>query len=170
VLVQQRFANDRASYRSMTTFARGHCDRVWPLRVPAGWVRGLAQRLVAEGEPVLDVPARCRPGSTRWVVAAAARPMTRTRSRCRCRLRARELQLVRPHDTTKILRMLSTHRQEVVGQRTATVNWLHDVLCQLIHGGAKRCLSVTTARGLLPAVRPRDAVGKARERLDARLT
>ena len=60
------------------------------------------------------------------------------------------------------------------------MNRLHDVLCQLIPGGAKRHLSATRARQLLSAVRPRDAVGKARkqlaldylgelERLDARL-
>jgi transposase len=45
------------------------------------------------------------------------------------------------------------------------VNRLHDVLCQLIAGGAKRHLSATKARQLLSAVRPRDAVGKARKQL-----
>jgi len=60
------------------------------------------------------------------------------------------------------------------------VNRLHDVLCQLIPGGSERHLSATKARQLLSAVRPRDAVRKARkqpaldylgelERLDARL-
>jgi transposase len=80
-------------------------------------------------------------------------------------LRARDLQVVRPDDTTGILRMLSTRRQEVVAQRIATVNRLHDVLCQLIPGGAKRHLSATKARALLSGVRPRHAVGKARKRL-----
>ena len=95
-------------------------------------------------------------------------------------LRARDLQVVRPDDSVEILRMLSTRRQEVVAHRIATVNRLHDVLCHLIPGGAKRHLSATKARQLLSAVRPRDAVGKAPkqlaldslgelERLDARL-
>ena len=181
VLAQQRFANDRAGYRSMKTFARAHRDRVWAVEGARGVGAGLAQRLVAEGEPVLDVPARLSArvralggGSGRktddadaFAVAVAG-------------LRARDLQVVRPDDTTEILRMLSTRRQEVVAQRIATVNRLHDVLCQLIPGGAKRHLSATKARSLLSAVRPRDAVGKARkqlaldylgelERLDARL-
>jgi transposase len=39
------------------------------------------------------------------------------------------------------------------------------VLCQLIPGGAKRHLSATKARSMLSAVRPRDAVGKARKQL-----
>jgi len=142
---------------------------------------GLAQRLVAEGEPVLDVPARLSSrvralggGSGRktddadaFAVAVAG-------------LRARNLQAVAQDDSVEILRLLSTRRQEVVAQRVATVNRLHDVLCQLIPGGARRHLSATTARQLLSTVRPRNAVGKARkqlaqdylgelERLDARL-
>src|SRR5215218_7888146 len=181
VLAQQRFANDRAGYRSMKTFARAHRDRVWAVEGARGVGAGLAQRLVADGEPVLDVPARLSArvralggGSGRktddadaFAVAVAG-------------LRARDLQMVRPDDTVEILRLLSTRRQEVVAQRIATVNRLHDVLCQLIPGGAKRHLSATRARQQLSAVRPRDAVGKARkqlaldylgelERLDARL-
>jgi transposase len=126
----------------------------------------LAQRLVAEGEPVLDVPARLSArvralggGSGRktddadaFAVAVAG-------------ILARELQLVRRDDIIEILRMLSTRRQEVVALRIATVNRLHEVLCQLIPGGAQRHLSATKARPLLAAVRPRDAVGKARKQL-----
>ena len=181
VLAQQRFTNDRVGYRSMKAFARVHRDRVWAVEGARGVGAGLAQRLVAEGEPVLDVPARLSArvralggGSGRktddadaFAVAVAG-------------LRARDLQVVRPDDTTEILRLLSTRRQEVVAQRSATVNRLHDVLCQLIPGGAKRHLSATKARALLSTVRPRDAVRKARkqlaldylgelERLDARL-
>lgn len=181
VLAQQRFANDRAGYRSMKTFARGHRDRVWAVEGARGVGAGLAQRLVAEGEPVLDVPARLSArvralggGSGRKTDDADALAVAVAG------LRARDLQVVRPDDTTEILRMLSTRRQEVVAQRIATVNRLHDVLCQLIPGGAKRHLSATKTRQLLSAVRPRDAVGKARkqlaldylgelERLDARL-
>jgi transposase len=154
---------------------------VWAVEGARGVGAGLAQRLVAEGEPVLDVPARLSArvralggGSGRktddadaFAVAVAG-------------LRARELQVVRPDDTTEIMRLLTVRRQEVVEARIATVNRLHVVLCQLILGGAKRHLSVTKARPMLSAMRPRDAVGKARkqlaldylgelERLDARL-
>lgn len=181
VLDQDRFANDRAGYRLMKTFARAHPDRVWAVEGARGVGASLAQRLVAEGEVVLDVPARLSArvralggGSGRktddsdaFAVAVAG-------------LRAHDLQPVRPDDFIEILRMLSTRRDEVVAGRIATVNRLHDVLCQLIPGGAKRHLSATKARQLLSSVRPRDAVGKARkqlamdylgelERLDARL-
>ena len=139
---------------------------MWAVEGARGVGAGLAQRLVAEGEPVLDVPARLSArvralggGSGRktddadaFAVAVAG-------------LRAGDLQVVRPDDTTEILRMLTTRRQEVVELRIATVNRLHVVLCQLIPGGAKRHLSATKARQLLSAVRPRDAVGKARKQL-----
>ena len=58
VLAQGRFANDRVGYRSMKTFARTYRDRVWAVEGARGVGASLAQRLVAEGEPVLDVPAR----------------------------------------------------------------------------------------------------------------
>ena len=58
VLAEQRFANDRAGYRSMKTFARAFPERVWAVEGARGVGAGLAQRLVAEGEPVLDVPAK----------------------------------------------------------------------------------------------------------------
>jgi transposase len=58
VVAQRRFSNDRDGYRSMRTFARGHRDRLWAVEGARGVGAGLAQRLVAEGEPVLDVPAR----------------------------------------------------------------------------------------------------------------
>jgi hypothetical protein len=45
--------------------------------------------------------------------------------------------VVRPDDTTEILRLLSTRRQEVVQLRIATANRLHEVLCQLIPGGER---------------------------------
>jgi transposase len=166
VLAQQRFTNDRAGYRSMKTFARTHRDRVWAVEGARGVGAGLAQRLVAEGEPVLDVPARLSArvralggGSGRktddadaYAVAVAG-------------LRARDLHPVRPDDTTEILRMLTTRRQEIVELRIATVNRLHEVLCQLIPGGAKRHLSASRARSLLSSVRPREAVAKMRKQL-----
>jgi hypothetical protein len=81
VVAEQRFVNDRVGYRSMRSFGRAFPDRTWAVEGARGVGAGLAQRLVAEGEPVLDVPRSCLPGSARWAVAAAARPTAPTRSR-----------------------------------------------------------------------------------------
>jgi hypothetical protein len=143
VLAQQRFGNDRAGSRWMKTFARARSDRFWAVEGARGVGAGLAQRPVAEGEPVLDVPARLSArvraldgGSGRktddadaFAVAVAG-------------LRSWDLRWCDPTTPTR-LRLLSTRRQEVVTQRKATGNRLHDVRCQLIPDGAKRHLSAS---------------------------
>jgi len=49
------------------------------------------------------------------------------------------------------------------------VSQLHQLLLELIPGGAKKSLSAAQAKALLATVRPRDAVGKARRRVAAEL-
>jgi transposase len=181
VLVQRRFGNDRTGYREMKMFVRGFRDRVWAVEGARGVGAGLAQRLVAEDESVLNVPAKLSArvralggGSGRKTDAANALAVAIAG------LRAKDLQQVRPEDSTEILGMLTGRRQELTHERISTVNRLHEVLCQLIPGGAKRNLTAAKARAVLSGVRPRAAVGKARkqlaldyvselERLDARL-
>ena len=166
VLAQHRFANDREGYRSMRTFARTHPQRVWAIEGARGVGAGLAQRLVAEGEPVLDVPARLS-ARVRALGGGSGRKTDDTDAFAVAvaGLRAKDLQPVRPDDQVEILRMLTTRRQEIVELRIQTVNRLHDILCLLIPGGAQRHLSPSRARALLSGVRPRDAVGKARKQL-----
>jgi transposase len=181
VLVQRRFGNDRTGYREMKTFVRGFRDRVWAVEGARGVGAGLAQRLVAEDESVLNVPAKLSArvralggGSGRKTDAADAFAVAVAG------LRAKDLQAVRAEDSTEILGMLTGRRQELTHERICTVNRLHEVLCQLIPGGAKRNLTAAKARAVLSGVRPRAAVGKARkqlaldyvselDRLDARL-
>jgi hypothetical protein len=49
------------------------------------------------------------------------------------------------------------------------VSQLHQLLLELIPGGAKKDLSAAQAKTLLATVRPRDAAGKARRRVAAEL-
>ena len=129
VLAEQRFVNDRAGYRSMKTFARAFPERTWAVEGARGVGAGLAQRLVAEGEPVLDVPAKLSArvralggGSGRKTDSADAFAVAVAG------LRARDLRPVRPDDVTEVLKMLTDRRQELVRERIATVNRLHEVL------------------------------------------
>jgi hypothetical protein len=67
VLAQRRLANDRAGCREMKTFVRDYRDRVWAVEGARGVGVGLAQRLVAEGEQVLNVAAKLSAwGRARW--------------------------------------------------------------------------------------------------------
>ncbi len=49
------------------------------------------------------------------------------------------------------------------------ISQVHQLLLELIPGGAKRDLSAAQAKALLAKVRPRDAAGKARRRVAAEL-
>ena len=58
VLVKARFGTDRDGYKAMLAAGRQHPDRVWAVEGCNGIGRHIAQRLVADGEPVVDVPAK----------------------------------------------------------------------------------------------------------------
>ena len=49
------------------------------------------------------------------------------------------------------------------------ISQLHQLLLELIPGGAKKDLSAAQAKALLAKVRPRDAAGKTRRRVAAEL-
>jgi hypothetical protein len=55
---EAEFANTHAGYREMMRFARRWRQRRWAVEGCHGAGRFLAQRLVANGEVVLDVPAK----------------------------------------------------------------------------------------------------------------
>jgi transposase len=55
---EAEFANTHAGYREMVRFARRWGQRRWAVEGCHGAGRFLAQRLVASGEVVLDVPAK----------------------------------------------------------------------------------------------------------------
>src|SRR5438132_12219576 len=53
-----RFGTDTANYRAMLRVAKQWSERVWAVEGANGIGRPIAQRLVADGERVLDVPAK----------------------------------------------------------------------------------------------------------------
>src|SRR5664279_3554247 len=53
-----QFATDGRSYRQLLEVARQWPERIWAVEGANGIGRPLAQRLLAEGERVLDVPAK----------------------------------------------------------------------------------------------------------------
>jgi transposase len=58
VLERGRFATDREGYRQMRAAVRRFPSRRWAVEGSNGIGRHVAQRLVADGESVLDVPAK----------------------------------------------------------------------------------------------------------------
>ena len=58
VLATGRFATDKAGYAAMRKHVASYPDRVWAVEGSNGAGRPLAQRLLADGEHVVDVPAK----------------------------------------------------------------------------------------------------------------
>jgi transposase len=67
------------------------------------------------------------------------------------------------------LKLLVDRRDALGRARTETLNRLHQLLLELLPGGAKQFLSAPQARTLLNTVRPRDLVGRTRRQLASEL-
>lgn len=166
VLARQRFTNDRDGYRQLKRFAAGWRDRTWAVEGARGVGLSLAQRLAAEGEHVLNVPAKLS-ARVRALGGASGRKTDDTDAYAVAvaGLRGHGLEVVRPDDVATVLKLLSDRRQQLVEQRIATVNRIQQLLQELLPGGASRRLTAKQARSLLGSVRPREAVAKARKEL-----
>ena len=170
VLATGRFGTDRDGYRELLATGRRWPDRVWAVEGCQGVGRHLAQRLVADGEPVLDVPAKLSARARVFSTGQGRKTdATDAHSVAVVALRSTGLQVVRVDDATVALRLLVDRRDELGTARTLTVNRLHRLLVELVPGGAKKFLSAIQAKALLARVRPRDVVGKTRRQLAAEL-
>jgi transposase len=170
VLAQGRFGTDTDGYRRMLAAGRRFPQRIWAVEGCNGIGRHIAQRLVGDGETVLDVAsklsARARVFATgqgrktdpvdAYSVAVAV-------------LRAEGLRQVSADDTTVALRLLVDRRDALGQARTETISRVHTLLLELVAGGAKKYLSAQQARALLNTVRPRDIVGRTRRQLACEL-
>ena len=168
-LGQGRFGTDHDGYQAMLAAGRKHKDRVWAVEGCNGIGRHVAQRLVADGETVVDVPAK---------LSARARVFSTGQGRKTDPVDARSVAVVAlrtagrqvtVEDTTVVLRLLVDRRDQLGRTRTDIVSRLHHLLLELIPGGAKKDLSAQQARALLNTVRPRDLVGKTRRWLASEL-
>jgi transposase len=162
------FVNDNAGYRQMRQATVGFLNRAWAVEGAGGVGKQLAQRLIADGETVVDVPPKL---STRVRAMSTGHGRktdpTDARAVAIVGLRNSELTQVVVDDQSVALRLLSERRRDLVRSRTQTVNRLHQVLMELIPGGAAQKLTATKAKALLATVRPRDVAGKARRQLAA---
>ena len=166
VLATQRFSNDRDGHRELKTFARAWKSRTWAVEGAHGCGLGLSQRLAAEGETVLNVPAKLS-ARVRALGGGSGRKTDDTDAYAVAvaGLRGRNLELVQPDDSAMVFKLLSDRRQQLVQQRIATVNRLHQLIQELLPGGASKRLTAKKARELLSTIRPRQSVAKTRKAL-----
>ena len=170
VLAVGRFGTDRQGYRQLLAAGRKWPQRLWAVEGCQGVGRHLAQRLVADGEPVVDVPAKLSARARVFSTGQGRKTdATDAHSVAVVALRTPNLREVHVDGDTVALRLLADRRDELGTARTLTVNRLHRLLVELIPGGAKTHLSADQAKALLATVRPRDVVGKTRRQLAADL-
>jgi transposase len=167
VLAAGRFGTDTAGYRLMLGYVREQwAHRRWAVEGAQGVGRPLAQRLLAQGEVVVDVPAKLAArvrvfdtGNARKSDAVDAHAVAMVALRTP---RLRELAF---DEELVALRLLTDRRDELAHLRVQTVNRLQRLLTELIPAGAKRDLSALQAKRLLATVRPRTLVGKTMRRM-----
>jgi len=166
VLVTARFDNTNTDYRKMRTLVKGWPDRVWAVEGATGVGLHLAQRLISDGERVVDVPSKLST-RVRAIDSGHGRKNDPTDAHAVAvvGLRTKGLREVVADDQMVALRLLSERRRDLVRSRTQAVNRLHQVLMELIPAGAQRHLTATKAKELVVTVRPRDVAGKARRQL-----
>jgi transposase len=163
-----RFGTDAAGCRQMLRFAGQWPERIWAVEGANGIGRPLAQRLLAEGERVLDVPAK---------LAARARVFDTGQGRKTDPADAHAIVLVALRDKglrelgndpdLTVLRLLCDRRDELSRARAQALNRLHRLFLELLPGGAPVKKSVSQYKTLLATVRPRDPAGKTRRRMAA---
>jgi transposase len=155
VLTQGRFGTDSEGYQQMLAAGRSFGDRVWAVEGCSGIGRHIAQRLVADGEPVLDVPAKLS-ARVRVFDTGQGRKTdpVDAHSVAVAGLRSRGLRTVTPDDVTVVVRLLVDRRDELGRARTDIVSRIHHLLLELIPGGAKKFLTRGQASYLLRTAPP----------------
>ncbi|MGX7671035.1 IS110 family RNA-guided transposase [Plantactinospora sp. DSM 117369] len=170
VLAQGRFGTDTVGYHAMLALGRQYKERLWAVEGCNGIGRHIAQRLVADGETVVDVPAKLSARARVFATGQGRKtdPVD-AHSVAVAALRTEGLRQVTADDATVALRLLVDRRDTLGRTRTETVSRLHHLILGLVPGGAKRFLSAPQARALLNTVRPRDIVGRTRRQLASEL-
>lgn len=111
VLARQRFSNDRDGFLALRRFAEAWAERIWAVEGARGVGLRLAQRLAAEGETVLNVPAHLS-ARVRALGGGSGRKTDDTDAFAIAvaGLRGRRLQRVVVDDGATVLKLLSDRR------------------------------------------------------------
>ena len=165
-----RFATDRAGYQGLLRYARQWPDRVWAIEGCSGIGHHVAMRLLADDEEVVDVPPKLS-ARTRVFATGQGRKTDATdaHSVALVGTRMAGLRPVVNDEQLAVLRILVDRRRSLGEDHTRMIAQLHQLLLELIPGGAKKDLSAAQAKALLAKVRPRDVVAKTRRRVAAEL-
>src|SRR5690349_10332139 len=121
-----RYATDKTGYAAMMRYAKQWSDRLWAVEGANGAGRPLAQRLLAAGEHVVDVPAKLAArvrlfdtGHNRKTDALDAHSIAMVA------VRTKGLRVLVIDGELEALRMLVERREALTRRRVQTVDRLH---------------------------------------------
>ncbi len=170
VLGGGRFGTDPAGFKTMLEYVTRWPNRVWAIEGCNGIGRHVAMRLLAEGQEVVDVPPKLSARARVFATGQGRKTdATDAHSVALVGTRMSGLRPVVNDEQLAVLRLLVDRRGSLGDDHTRMISQLHQLLLELIPGGAKKDLSAAQAKALLAKVRPRDVVGKARRRVAAEL-
>lgn len=169
-IAEARFSSTTVGYRELRAFVREWPERRWAVEGCHGAGRPLAQRLVIDGERVVDVPAKLA-ARVRVFSTGHGRKTDRddAHSIAHAALNADRLNEVQRDDAIVALKLLCDRRNDLVAGRTSIVCRLHALLLDLIPAGCNKRLTANLTAELLAKVRPRDDVGKIRREMAVEL-
>src|SRR3954468_23218991 len=149
-----RFGTDRDGYAAMLRYGRQWPDRVWAIEGCNGIGKHVANRLLADGEDVVDVPPKLS-ARTRVFATGQGRKTdaTEAHSVALVGTRMAGLRPVVNDEQLALLRILGERRRSLGEDHTRMVAQLHHLLLELTPGGAKKILSAAQAKALLAKVR-----------------
>lgn len=171
LLEHASFCANRSGLRSLMRWVKRFPERRWAVEGANGMGYLIARHLAASGEKVVNVPAK---------LSARIRLLSVGNERKNDQLDALYVALAAWHNSeglaevdeegyVSILRMLSERREDLVQERTRTLNRLHRLLRDLLPGGASTKLSAKEAARALRRVRPRSIPERTRRQLASEL-
>ena len=162
-------STDVAGYRAMLAEAQRFPERTWAIEGCQGIGRHIANRLLADGEQVVDVPPKLSARARVFATGQGRKTdATDAHSVALVATRMSGLRPVVDDEQLAVLRILVDRRRSLGEDHTRMIVQLHQLLLELIPG-RKKDLSAAQAKALPATVRPRDAAGKTRRRVAAEL-
>ena len=125
-------------------------DRVWAIEGCQGIGRHVANRLLAEGEHVVDVPPKLSARARVFATGQGRKTdATDAHSVALVGTRMSGLRPVVNDEQLAVLRILVDRRRSLGEEHTRKMSQVHHLLLELIPGGAKKDLSAAQAKALL---------------------
>ena len=170
VLGRGRYGTHESGYRAMLRAVRHWPERIWAIEGCQGTGGPLARRLFADGEQIVDVPPKLS-ARTRVFATGQGRKTDATdaHSVALAATRMKGLRPVADDQQLAVLRIVADRRRALGEDHTRMISQLHQLLLDLIPGGAKTFLSAAQAKELLAGIQPRDGAGQARHRVACEL-